>query len=76
MKTEQTREAWNKGKLIGRKPQLRPKDVWAIRIYLQNTHAIRDLAMFNLATVSCVAATSSVCESAMLPTAIRCFHGR
>ena len=42
-------EAWNKGKLIGQKPPLRPKDVWAIRIYLQNAHAVRDLALFNLA---------------------------
>ena len=25
------------------------KDIWAIRIYLQNAHAVRDLAMFNLA---------------------------
>ena len=49
MKTEQTREAWNKGKLIGQKPPLRPKDVWAIRIHLQNAHAVRDLALFNLA---------------------------
>jgi hypothetical protein len=42
MKTEQAREAWNKGKLIGQKPPLRPKDVWAIRIHLQNVHAVRD----------------------------------
>lgn len=49
MKTEQTREAWNKGKLIGQKPPLKPKDVWAIRIHLQNAHAVRDLALFNLA---------------------------
>jgi integrase len=49
MKTEQTREAWNKGKLIGQKPPLRPKDVWAIRIHLQNAHAVRNLALFNLA---------------------------
>jgi len=46
MKTEQTREAWNKGKLIGQKPPLKSKDVWAIRIHLQNAHAIRDLALF------------------------------
>ena len=25
------REPWNKGKLIGAKPPLRPKHVWAIR---------------------------------------------
>jgi integrase len=43
------REAWNKGKLVGQKPPLKPKDIWAIRIHLQNARAVRDLAMFNLA---------------------------
>jgi hypothetical protein len=43
------REPWNKGKLIGQKPPLKPKDIWAIRIHLQNEHLVRDLAMFNLA---------------------------
>ena len=43
------REAWNKGKLVGQKPPLKPRDIWAIRIHLQNAHAVRDLAMFNLA---------------------------
>ena len=43
------REAWNKGKLVGQKPPLKPKDIWAIRIHLQNAHSVRDLAMFNLA---------------------------
>jgi len=43
------REAWNKRKLVDQKPPLKPKDIWAIRIYLQNSHAVRDLAMFNLA---------------------------
>ncbi|MHB1530143.1 MAG: tyrosine-type recombinase/integrase [Acidiferrobacteraceae bacterium] len=43
------RAAWNKGKLIGQKPPLKPKDIWAIRIHLQNRHATRDLALFNLA---------------------------
>ena len=42
-------EASNKDKLVGQKPPLKPKDIWAIRIYLQNAHAVRDLAMFNLA---------------------------
>ena len=28
---------------------LKPKDIWAIRIHLQSTHEVRDLAMFNLA---------------------------
>src|SRR6516164_3468372 len=43
------RELWNKGKLIGQKPPLRPKHVWAIRTRLQMEGRIRDLAMFNLA---------------------------
>jgi integrase len=49
MDTKQARESWNKGKPVGQKPPLKPKDVWAIRIYLQNAHAVRDLALFNLA---------------------------
>ena len=49
MELIQKREAWNKGKLVGQKPPLKPKDIWAIRINLQNAHAARDLAMFNLA---------------------------
>ena len=49
METINKREAWNKGKLVGQKPPFKPRDIWAIRIYLQNAHAVRDLAMFNLA---------------------------
>ena len=49
MEAIQKREAWNKGKLVGQKPPLKPKDIWAIRIHLQNRDGIRDLAMFNLA---------------------------
>jgi integrase len=49
METIQKREAWNKGKLVGQKPPLKPKEIWAIRIHLQNARAVRDLAMFNLA---------------------------
>jgi hypothetical protein len=44
-----TRIPWNKGKLIGAKPPLRQKHVWAIRGMLQNARNKRDLAMFNLA---------------------------
>jgi integrase len=43
------RVAWNKGKLIGAKPPLRPKHVWSIRTKLQIQGRTRDLAMFNLA---------------------------
>lgn len=49
METDQTHEPWNKGKLVGQKPPLKPKDIWAIRFHLQNEHQVRDLAMFNLA---------------------------
>jgi hypothetical protein len=39
---------WNKGKLIGAKPPLRPKHVWAIRTRLMVEGRTRDLTMFNL----------------------------
>ena len=42
-------EPWNKGKLIGAKPPLRPKHVWSIRTKLQAAGRTRDLAIFNLA---------------------------
>jgi integrase len=44
-----TRVPWNKGKLTGAKPPLRPKHVWSIRSKLQLESRVRDLAMFNLA---------------------------
>ena len=44
-----TRVPWNKGKLTGAKPPLRPKHVWSIRTKLQIEGRTRDLAMFNLA---------------------------
>jgi integrase len=40
---------WNKGKLTGAKPPLRPKHVWSIRTKLEIDGRARDLAMFNLA---------------------------
>jgi len=43
------RVAWNKGKLIGAKPPLRPKHVWSIRTRLLVEGKSRDLALFNLA---------------------------
>jgi hypothetical protein len=41
--------SWNKGRLIGQKRPLKPKDVWAIRVRLQLEGRKRDLALFNLA---------------------------
>jgi integrase len=40
---------WNKGKLIGPRPPLRQKHVWAIRTRLQIERQVRELALFNLA---------------------------
>jgi site-specific recombinase XerC len=44
--------SWNSGRIIGQKPPLKPKEVWAIRTRLQMSGAVRDLALFNLATDS------------------------
>ena len=60
------RVPWNKGKVTGAKPPLRPKHVWSIRTKLQIEGRARDLAMFNLAIdSSCVAAMSSPSGSRM-----------
>ena len=44
-----SRTPWNKGRLVGQKRPLRPKDVWAIHVRLEVEDRARDLAMFNLA---------------------------
>ena len=49
MSSMRQREPWNKGKLIGQKPPLRPKHVSSIRTRLPIEGRTRDLAMFNLA---------------------------
>ena len=49
IETSAKRTPWNKGKLTGAKPPLRPKHVWSIRTKLQVAGKVRDLAMFNLA---------------------------
>jgi integrase len=43
------RRPWNKGRLIGQKRPLKPKEVWAIRIRLELGCSRRDLALFDLA---------------------------
>lgn len=40
---------WNHGRIIGPKPPLKPKHIWAIRTRLQHEGRARDLAMFNVA---------------------------
>ena len=47
--TPHKRVPWNKGKLTGAKPPLRPKHVWSIRVRLEIALSKRDLALFNLA---------------------------
>lgn len=41
--------ARNKGRLLGQKPPLKPKEIWSLRIRLQLADKARDLALFNLA---------------------------
>lgn len=43
------RAPWNKGRLIGQKPPLKLKEIWALRVRLQLGKQLRDLALFNLA---------------------------
>jgi hypothetical protein len=63
---------WNKGRLLGQKRPLRPKDVWAIRIRLQLEGRARDLAMFNLAIDSKLRG----CDLVRLQTTDICLGGR
>ena len=62
--TKPRRVPWNKGKLIGAKPPLRPKHVWSIRTKLQVEGRTRDLAIW-LSIASCVAAMLSPSRSTM-----------
>ena len=43
------RNVWNAGRVVGAKPPLKPKHIWAIRQQLKNAGRIRDLALFNCA---------------------------
>ena len=43
------RVPWNKGKIAGQKPPLKRNEIWAIRVRLQFSEHVRDLALFNLA---------------------------
>ena len=47
--TVDRRVPWNKGKLTGKKPPLKLREIWAIRTRLQMASNIRELAMINLA---------------------------
>ena len=47
--TPESHEPWNKGKLVGQKSPLKLKEIWAIRVRLQLSKRLRELALFNLA---------------------------
>ena len=40
---------WNKGLLVGQKRPLLPRQVWSIRVRLEMSAPLRDVALFNLA---------------------------
>lgn len=43
-----SRTPWNKDKLVGPKAPFKPKDVWTMRMQLQQHHRTRELALLNL----------------------------
>ena len=43
------RRPWNAGKNVGPKRPLKPRDIWAIRFYLDEHRRLRDRALFDLA---------------------------
>ncbi len=49
LKSQQKRQPWNKGRILGQKPALKLKEIWEIRIRLQMDNNIRELALFNMA---------------------------
>jgi hypothetical protein len=44
-----TRRPWNDGRMVGAKKPLKPKDVWAIRFFLEHEGRLRDRALLDLA---------------------------
>ena len=62
---QQSRNAWNLGRIIGPKPPLKPKHIWALRTRLQHEGRTRDLAMFMRSTASCAGVISFAFVSPM-----------
>lgn len=52
-KSKQTK-AWNKGKIVGRKPALSSQQVAAIKLVMAERSSLRDRLMFHLAIDSCL----------------------
>lgn len=46
---QECRPAWNVGRKLGAKRPLKPKQVWAIRFWLEQEGRLRDRALFDLA---------------------------
>ena len=42
------RRPWNAGNMVGAKRPLKPRDVWAIRFFLDEHRRLRDRALFAL----------------------------
>lgn len=66
------RPPWNKHKLVGQKPPLKLKEIWAIRIRLQLAGDLRGLALFNLAIDSKLRA----CDLVQVRVQDVCHNGR
>ena len=47
--TATKRPAWNAGPAVGAKRALKPKQIWEIRLYLNQRRRLRDRALFDLA---------------------------
>ncbi|WP_245466945.1 MULTISPECIES: integrase [unclassified Mesorhizobium] len=47
--TAHGRRAWNAGKKVGTKRPLKPRQIWAIRFFLDREQRLRDRALFDLA---------------------------
>src|SRR3954465_4242688 len=43
------RPAWNAGRQVGAKRALKPRQIWAIRFFLDREGRVRDRALFDLA---------------------------
>lgn len=63
--------AWNKGKLVGQKTPLRINEIWAIRVRLQLSHRILELALFNLAIDSKLRAYDLASRTSAMVNALR-----
>lgn len=53
-KKPKQKPAWNKGKIVGRKPALTSRQVAAIKVVMAERSSLRDRAMFAIAIDSCL----------------------